>query len=233
MNLFYVFEHGDAVLVSTFLLLIGMSAVSWYIIFWKAWVVHKEKKRLDAFIAEHTNTPNWPQKILISQYDGVLSILLAEAKRIEPEVKKKPAKRQETLGLHISQALDRVRVWLDKGLTILASIGSSSPFIGLFGTVWGVYVALTDVAAAGNASLAVVAGPMGEALVATALGLFAAIPAVLGYNAFVRSNRVLIQRLRHISEQLTFYMYETGESEENIPVTLATGNKHHGTATVR
>jgi biopolymer transport protein ExbB len=105
----------------------------------------------------------------------------------------------------LTQALDTIRVWLDKGLTILASIGSSAPFIGLFGTVWGVYNALTKIAAAGNASLNVVAGPMGEALVMTAVGLFAAIPAVLAYNAFVRTNRVLVQDLRHVAEQLALY----------------------------
>ncbi len=233
MNLLYVFEHGDAVLIGTFLLLIGMSLVSWYIIFWKAWLVRQERKRLEAFIHQHANTPDWPNTISGTPAEGAVSILLTEANRTLPLIQKKPEKRQEILALHISQALDRVRVWLDKGLTILASIGSSAPFIGLFGTVWGVYRALIDVAAAGNASLAVVAGPMGEALVATALGLFAAIPAVLAYNGFVRANRVLVQRLRHLAEQLTLYAHQTGENEKAVPVKLATGGKHHGDARVR
>ena len=135
-------------------------------------------------------------------------------------------KRKELLAIHISQALDSVRLWLDKGLTVLASIGTSAPFIGLFGTVWGVYRALTEIATQGNASLNVVAGPMGEALVMTALGLFAAIPAVLAYNAFVRSNRVLIQKLRHISEQMTLYLYEDDiEGKKENHLKLASGNK--------
>lgn len=107
--------------------------------------------------------------------------------------------------MHLIQKLDEIRFRLDHGLTILASIGSSAPFIGLFGTVWGIYHALTDIASQGNAGLNVVAGPMGEALIATAIGLFAAIPAVLAYNAFVRSNRLLVQNLRHVAEQITIY----------------------------
>ena len=101
---------------------------------------------------------------------------------------------------------DEIRVWLDKGLTILASIGSVSPFIGLFGTVWGIYGALNNISSQGSAGLDAVAGPMGEALIATAIGLFAAIPAVLAYNTFVRLNRLLVQNLRHLAEQMTVYL---------------------------
>ena len=122
--------------------------------------------------------------------------------------------------MHLVQTLDSNRLWLDKGLSALASIGSSAPFIGLFGTVWGIYGALTEIATAGDASLNVVAGPMGEALVATAVGLFTAIPAVLAYNAFVRKNRVLVQDLRHVAEQLTAYL-----SLENTPETPSTNDE--------
>ena len=108
--------------------------------------------------------------------------------------------------MHLLQKLDEIRFNLDRGLAILASIGSVAPFIGLFGTVWGIYGALTNIAEQGNAGLNVVAGPMGEALVATAVGLFAAIPAILFYNSFVRLNRLLIQNFRHIAEQITTYL---------------------------
>ncbi|MBN8531906.1 MAG: MotA/TolQ/ExbB proton channel family protein [Alphaproteobacteria bacterium] len=123
--------------------------------------------------------------------------------------------------MHLAQTLDGLRVWMDRGLTLLASVGSSAPFIGLFGTVWGIYGALTRISAAGNASLNVVAGPMGEALVATAVGLFAAIPAVLAYNAFVRANRLLIQDYRHLAEQLAAY----ATSKKPDAVKLAAGGQ--------
>lgn len=216
MNLLHVFEQGDTVLMSTFCLLTIMSIVSWYIIFWKAWSIRKESARLSSFSSKYITSPNWPKTANITNAKGCVVTLLDEGKRVLPLLNNATEEeRKEILSVHISQSLDSVRLWLDKGLTILASIGTSSPFIGLFGTVWGVYRALTEIATQGNASLNVVAGPMGEALVMTALGLFAAIPAVLSYNAFVRSNRVLIQKLRHISEHLSLYLYEDHNSSDS------------------
>jgi len=79
---------------------------------------------------------------------------------------------------------------LESGLTVLATVGSTAPFVGLLGTVWGIYGALIRIGASGEVSITAVAGPVGEALIMTAVGLFVAIPAVLGYNFFVRLNRV-------------------------------------------
>lgn len=93
--------------------------------------------------------------------------------------------------------LDDVRIRLKKGMTLLSSTASASPFIGLFGTVWGIYKALLKISLEGNANLATVAAPMGEALVATAFGLFVAIPALLAYNAFVAQNQVIITKLKN------------------------------------
>ena len=209
MNLTYVFKHGDPILIATFVLLIIMSIVSWYVIIWKAWTFRTERKRLQLFKDNYAPAQDWPKHIDIQKFKGCIGSLLAEADRTKPLLENcNDTKRQQVLIIHLSQRLDVIRVWLDKGLTILASVGSSAPFIGLFGTVWGIYGALADISTKGNASLNVVAGPMGEALVATAVGLFAAIPAVLAYNAFVRGNRVLVQELRHISEQLTLYLQE-------------------------
>lgn len=213
MNLNYIFEHGDPILVATFLLLIGMSLVSWYIIFWKLWVIEAERKRLEQFCSAYVTTPDWPKHTELRAANGCIGMLIAEAQKTKSVLSgNDETKRQQLLTVYLSQELDTIRVWLEKGLTVLASVGSSAPFIGLFGTVWGIYGALTGIAAKGNASLNVVAGPMGEALVATAVGLFAAIPAVLAYNAFVRANRVLVQKLRHISEQLTLHLYEESEA---------------------
>ena len=225
MNLNYIFEHGDPVLVTTFLLLIGMSLASWYIIFWKLWIIKAERKFLEQFCSAYTTTPDWPRHTGVKVGKGCIGMLIAEAQKTKSVLcGGDETKRQQFLTIYLSQELDTIRVWLDKGLTILASVGSSAPFIGLFGTVWGIYGALTDIAAKGNASLNVVAGPMGEALVATAVGLFAAIPAVLAYNAFVRANRVLVQKLRHISEQLTLHLYEEREERPRTKsVKLAVG----------
>ena len=216
MNLNYIFDHGDPVLVVTFLLLICMSLVSWYIIFWKIWIVKAERKHLEQFCSAYVTEPDWPKRAEFEDVSGCVGMLVAQAQKTKTALSDNETSRQQLLTVHLSQELDKIRVWLDKGLTVLASVGSSAPFIGLFGTVWGIYGALTDIAAKGNASLSVVAGPMGEALVATAIGLFAAIPAVLAYNAFVRENRLLVQKLRHISEQLTLYLYQ---KDEELPRT--------------
>lgn len=91
---------------------------------------------------------------------------------------------------------------LESGLTVLASIGSTAPFIGLFGTVWGIYGALLSISASGMATLDKVAGPVGEALIMTAFGLFVAIPAVLAYNAFTRANRLELSELDAFAHDL-------------------------------
>lgn len=98
--------------------------------------------------------------------------------------------RSEFVDRALRQAVTRESLGLEDGLTVLATVGSAAPFVGLLGTVWGIYHALIKIGSSGDASISAVAGPVGEALIMTAIGLFAAIPALLAYNAFVRFNRV-------------------------------------------
>ncbi|WP_369601836.1 MotA/TolQ/ExbB proton channel family protein [Hahella sp. SMD15-11] len=109
---------------------------------------------------------------------------------------------REVAGDLFQHALERERLRRDRGLAILATTASAAPFIGLFGTVWGVYRTLTAISAQQSASLAVVSGPMGEALVATAFGLFVAIPALIAYNSLGRLNSVHHQLLQQLAERL-------------------------------
>jgi biopolymer transport protein ExbB len=99
--------------------------------------------------------------------------------------------RQELLDRRLRQQMQKERGALESGLAILATVGSISPFVGLFGTVWGIMGALTSISKSGSASLEVVAGPIGEALVATAVGIAVAVPAVIAYNFFIRRNKVI------------------------------------------
>ena len=110
--------------------------------------------------------------------------------------------RSEFIDRALRQAVTRESSRLEGGLTLLATVGSSAPFVGLFGTVWGIYHALIRIGASGQASIDVVAGPVGEALIMTALGLFVAIPAVLAYNFFVRSNRKINARFDEFAHDL-------------------------------
>lgn len=207
MNFLHVFSQGSLVLMAVFFLLIAMSFASWYIIFWKSLNLKNEYLAHKEFKINHVNVKDWPSHGKFSDAKASTRFLVEEVSKLESVLESydNDAKK-EILTMHLVQTLDEIRFRLDKGLTILASIGSSAPFIGLFGTVWGIYNALSDIAKQGSAGLNVVAGPMGEALVATAIGLFAAIPAVLAYNSFVRLNRLLVQNLRHIAEQMTVYI---------------------------
>lgn len=106
----------------------------------------------------------------------------------------------------LRRSIDNAVSRLQAGLSILASIGSVAPFVGLFGTVWGIYHALIGIGASGQASIDKVAGPVGEALIMTAFGLFVAIPAVLGYNALTRGNKWVLARLNQFAHDLHAYL---------------------------
>ncbi|MGN6227258.1 MotA/TolQ/ExbB proton channel family protein [Dyella sp. KULCS107] len=110
--------------------------------------------------------------------------------------------RSEFIDRALRQAVARESLRLEGGLTLLATVGSSAPFVGLLGTVWGIYNALIGIAAAGNASMTAVAGPVGEALIMTAIGLFTAIPAVLAYNFFNRANRLTYAQFDEFAHDL-------------------------------
>jgi len=104
--------------------------------------------------------------------------------------------------LSVGRAVDIVQSRLQGGLSVLATVGSTAPFVGLFGTVWGIYHALTAIGIAGQASIDKVAGPVGEALIMTAIGLAVAVPAVLGYNFLVRRNKAAMEKVRGFSADL-------------------------------
>jgi len=104
--------------------------------------------------------------------------------------------------MSIQRAIERVQGRLQNGLAFLATVGSTAPFVGLFGTVWGIYHALTAIGVAGQASIDKVAGPVGEALIMTALGLAVAVPAVLGYNWLVRRNKAVMDEVRGFAADL-------------------------------
>jgi biopolymer transport protein ExbB len=121
--------------------------------------------------------------------------------------------RSEFIDRALRQAVARESGRLEGGLTVLATVGSTGPFVGLLGTVWGIYRALIRIGATGDASMAAVAGPVGEALIMTAYGLFVAIPAVLAYNFFVRSNRVILARFDEFAHDLHDF-FATGSRVE-------------------
>ncbi|MDO1510466.1 MULTISPECIES: MotA/TolQ/ExbB proton channel family protein [Neisseria] len=201
MNLGLVFESGDYVLIGVFLTLVLMSIVTWTVIVVRAVKLSKAKK------GNRTVKPMiWDAKSLdeavqkAKKVDSPMSDLTLEAVRAHQNYNRHKDTQiaaavplNEYLVRQIRNSMSQILRRFDGGLTALASIGATAPFIGLFGTVWGIYHALINISQSGQMSIAAVAGPIGEALVATAAGLFVAIPAVLAYNFLVRGNKTLAQ----------------------------------------
>lgn len=192
MNLKLVFESGDIVLIGVFLSLILMSVIAWSVTIVRTAKLYKAKSALkaqglDAPIAQQLHHAG---QNALQVHQSALQSLLARTPVAEHLA--------DALELGASQTMRR----FEGGLTALATIGATAPFVGLFGTVWGIYHALINISTTGQMSISAVAGPIGEALVATAAGLFVAIPAVLAYNALVRGNKTLSQDIQALIRQV-------------------------------
>ncbi|WP_028456675.1 MotA/TolQ/ExbB proton channel family protein [Chitinilyticum litopenaei] len=210
MNLYLVLHSGDPVLVSTFALLMLMSIASWCVIVIRvrhSWLTGRRQRE---FTRAFWDASNWAQASELAVAHDSPAARLARAggegllhyRNHESAALGKSVSLDDYLVRKLRNHLQQETASLERGLTWLATVGSIAPFVGLFGTVWGIYNALLGIAAAGNASLATVAGPIGEALVATAAGLAVAIPAVVAYNAFVRINRRFSQELDGFTHDL-------------------------------
>lgn len=196
-------SQTDAVGLSAFVILALMSLLSWYRIAVKAWHYRAIEARCRIFLAAFRETGFDIRRGFAN--DNPFARVLAEgfaACRLLREPGGRSGERafemessEDFIAGALARAVAREGRRLDEGLTLLASVASSAPFVGLFGTVWGIYHALLSIGISGQASLDKVAGPVGEALVMTACGLFVAIPAVLAYNAFARLNRNLVGEL--------------------------------------
>ena len=181
-------EQGDAITRGVALLLLTMSVSAWVMIFWKGWLLRRARKDIEravpAFWAAPTLDAGRAQLALFDR-EGVLQPLLAAATgSADASALEGRGHLQSQLTRRLRGALHAVLSQLQFGQVLLASIGSTAPFIGLFGTVWGIYHALIGISAAGAITIEKVSGPVGEALVMTAAGLAVAIPAVLAYNIF-------------------------------------------------
>lgn len=211
-GLSHIWTQGDAVTRLILLALLTMSVISWVVIVLKALDVWRHKQSaLGSEQFWHTTSLAEGLAVL-SQKPGNLFHLLAQVGQ-EATEHHQAAQKQLHDRLDISDwvtrslqsRIDDSTGRLQSGLAVLASIGSTAPFVGLFGTVWGIYHALVGIGQSGNAGIEAVAGPIGETLIMTALGLGVAIPAVLGYNALVRGNKFIIARLNRFAHDLHAY----------------------------
>jgi biopolymer transport protein ExbB len=194
--------NGGVVSRSTLIILAIMSMGSWYIIITKLIDQMKIFKQ-----SKETNQKFWKAPSIAA---GSAQLTEGSPFRFIAETGTKATQHHDGalleqidlstwVTMQIQRAVDKVQSRLQDGLSFLATVGSTSPFIGLFGTVWGIYNALTNIGMTGNASIDKVAGPVGEALIMTAFGLFVAVPAVLGYNWLVRRNKSAMEDVRSFS----------------------------------
>ena len=200
-----LWAQGDFVAKGTLLILVLMSVGSWYILVTK--LVSSLRISADAraarkqffqevtlHLAVEKLKPGSPFRYIAE--NGISAYEHDEGTLIES------IDRSTWVTMQVQRSVDEVQSRLQDGLAVLATVGSTAPFIGLFGTVWGIYHALTAIGIAGQASIDKVAGPVGEALIMTAIGLAVAVPAVLGYNWLVRRNKVTMDAVRGFSADL-------------------------------
>ena len=197
-----LWEDGDFVSKGTLIILSLMSMGSWYILVTKLIDQAKIFKQ-----AKEVQAKFWKASSIAA---GSASLKEGSPFRFIAETGTKATAHHDGalleqidlstwVTMSIQRAVDKVQSRLQDGLSFLATVGSTSPFIGLLGTVWGIYNALTAIGMSGNASIDKVAGPVGEALIMTAFGLFVAVPAVLGYNWLVRRNKSAMEDVRSFS----------------------------------
>jgi biopolymer transport protein ExbB len=194
-----LWKQGDFVAKGTLIILVIMSMGSWYIIFVKLW---EQAKLMREGREMHKSFWKAP-----SLRDGAKRLKDGSAYRYIAETGIDANEHHEGaltenidlntwVTMSVQRAVDSVQSRTQDGLSFLATVGSTAPFVGLFGTVWGIYHALTAIGIAGQASIDKVAGPVGEALIMTAIGLAVAVPAVMGYNWLVRRNKSVMETVR-------------------------------------
>jgi biopolymer transport protein ExbB len=208
-------EQADAIGQSLLVLLLLMSVASWALILVKGlgqWLQRRRSQRFLTFFWNASSLDAVQGELQVHGVREPFGHLAAHALQARDHHARHGAARLEEAGSAqdfvtrtIRKVLDEEGTRLENGLTLLATIGATAPFVGLFGTVWGVYHALVAIGQGGAGSLDQVAGPVGEALIMTGVGLAVAIPAVVAYNAFSRGNRVLSGRLdAYAFELMTF-----------------------------
>jgi biopolymer transport protein ExbB len=212
-----VWDQGDFVTRGILIVLVMMSVLSWVVILLKLWNVLRLRR-----LTRNTEGSFWHSDDLEAGLrklgqdepseaaNPLLALALSSKEAAEHHRQTQPQLHDrmdisDWITRCLKDTMDEIVARLQSGLPVLASIGSTAPFVGLFGTVWGIYHALITIGATGQTTIDHVAGPVGESLIMTAFGLFVAIPAVLGYNALTRLNKGIVARLSRFAHGLHAY----------------------------
>ncbi|MES2491028.1 MAG: MotA/TolQ/ExbB proton channel family protein [Pseudomonadota bacterium] len=225
MGFGHLLQNADLIALIVLALLLLMSVGSWYYIITKSIRAYSVKAEADRVVQAFWDAPSLREGVALlekeSPTEPFSKIALDAANAALQHDRHSGGRlgasmsRGEFVVRALTQSVNRENARLEIGLTVLATTGNTAPFVGLFGTVWGIYHALIKIGMTGEASLDAVAGPVGEALIMTAIGLAVAVPAVLGYNFLVRNNRVIAGKFDSFAHDLEqFFEIGAGAAAE-------------------
>ncbi len=212
-GLMQALQEGGAISWATFIILVIMSVFSFYILFTKLLQQQKIISQGNKVRASFWNSPNLREAATKLEAKSAYRAIVDDALVAQEQHGKltDPIDQHDWMANSLARSQGSIGARLGEGLAFLATVGSTAPFIGLFGTVIGIYRALIKIGASGQASIDTVAGPVGEALIMTALGLVVAVPAVLAYNWLIRRNKSIMEDLAAFTNDLHGYLMSNGQ----------------------
>ncbi|HJS40968.1 MAG TPA: MotA/TolQ/ExbB proton channel family protein [Sphingomicrobium sp.] len=211
-GLMQALQEGGLISWSVFIILVGMSVFSFYILFTKLLQQQKIINQGNKVRASFWNSPNLREAATKLETKSAYRAIVDDALVAQEQHSKltDPIDQHDWMANSLARSQGSIGARLGEGLAFLATVGSTAPFIGLFGTVIGIYRALIKIGASGQASIDTVAGPVGEALIMTALGLVVAVPAVLAYNWLIRRNKSIMEDLAAFTNDIHGYIMSNG-----------------------
>ena len=197
-----LWTQGDFVARGTLIIMVIMSMASWYVIFTKLFEQGKMLRAADKVGEGFWKSGSMKQAATSLPEGSAFRYIAEEGVKADDHHEGtlvEQIDRHTWITMSVDRAVGNINSRMQDGLAVLATVGSTAPFVGLFGTVWGIYHALTAIGISGQASIDKVAGPVGEALIMTAFGLAVAVPAVMGYNWLIRRNKSVMEKVRAFS----------------------------------
>ena len=231
-GLMQALEEGGLISWTTFIILVAMSIGTFYVLFTKLMQQQKIISQGNKVRSSFWNAPNLREAATKLEAKSAYRSIVDDALVAQEQHGKltDPIDQHDWMGNSLARSQGAIGARLGEGLAFLATVGSTAPFIGLFGTVIGIYRALIKIGASGQASIDAVAGPVGEALIMTALGLVVAVPAVLAYNWLIRRNKGIMEDLAAFTNDLHGYLMSDGKVKPQHAGGSATGAGVRGTA---
>lgn len=222
-------EDADGVILTILIVLVLMSLASWYVILTKFWDQNRIRKSYAEAQRKFWAAGTLPDGMMaLTGKDNVFRMLAEDGIRATQYYEghlTEQVSLNDWITVSLHRAAESVSTRLANGLAILATTGSVSPFVGLLGTVWGIYNALIGLAISGQPNIEKISGPIGEALIMTAIGLFVAVPAVMGYNWLLRRNRNIQEKMKYFSADVHTYLVGGARFDTSAPLLRLVTNR--------